>query len=232
MGAASLTSLRELFANKRITTTSLQGRKPRRLNCRQRLLQKYEPSLPIFSSFLEEIEWRLADLSVRLFKGEDDYDGIAYHWIRVAIFAGYKLDRNGYLIARSKKSLSNIYLVPKMRELWEEVFMDCLLAIRLKETQQLQETKRFLCAESSGRVSIREAIDLFEIVHQFFGVGNKIDAIERKRCSSMLNSVGSYRHLITGLHFQSKRDMIVITQNEKFGFYEIAIKEQRDDRSD
>lgn len=226
----AVASLKDIFKGKKLTIESVRSSTGQRLNCRQRFQQKYEPTLPVFSSFFEEIEWRLGDISVALYSNKQKEPRAlktkAQHWIKVALLAGYRLDYNGYLIRRSKKNMAPLHLVQELRDQWEEVFVDCLLEIYMKEREPKEEKKTFSVAESNGETSIIKATDLFDVVDQVFGNAKKINCDERKRCLSMLKTVRHYRNLITQLTFQQRDNVIAVTQSTPEGFYEILILEQ------
>lgn len=194
---------------------------------RQKILQRFE-NVPVFTSFAEEIEWRLWILSILFESKKDHFDclGTAKHWIRVAQLAGYTLNSADYLVRKTNRE--PLFLSKTLRNLWNDLLVDNLTRIREQQTYIPKTVKKakYYCFDSNGVASLLEAVDLFEIVEYFCGVELSYD--EKKRCSRMLEMGKYYKFAPLGITLRSKKSLLVLTYCFKETFVEVVIKKQED----
>lgn len=198
---------------------------------RRRLLKKYEPTTPVFSSFREEIEWRLSTISVNLIKNAHqdtaEWFGLARHWIRTAILAGYYLEADRVV---SKKE-GHLYICPAMVTQWNEEHEKLLVDFALHlhpEHKPKPPTVTYSFFDSYGRCRQTEAENICDLIMQVFEI--KLPTEEKKKCLSMVASMSKYFNRKHRLTIVKKNGKIAISHREDNCFFEIVAMEKKEQK--
>lgn len=227
MPAPQLTELKNLLGNRPVSL--FETRSPQRgLSIRKRQQQKYEPRLPEFNSYYQEIEWRLREISVNLNSPTRNntvgWEAIARHWCRVAILAGYEIDHH-YL--KRKEDPTPLYLCSAVLKIWdnclEQLFLDYATFLH-PELQPKAKLNRYVFFDSYGKQSEIKAENVCDFAMQMFKTNLTND--EKKRCLSMLKTMKVFQHSLSGLSIRLIGSQILISQQKNDRLFEIIAVEQ------